>query len=313
MADFAKLKKSVSTEKLQKALDAASNKFAKDERYWEPTVDKAGNGFAEIRFLTGPAADGDDAPDFIQIWSHSFKGPTNKWFIENSLTTIGQDDPVSEYNTKLWNSNVEANKKFVQDHTKRRLSYVSNILVVNDPSRPECNGKVFLYKYGKKIMDKIKDKLPTPNQAPDAIVDPDEIKFNPFDLWTGANFKLKIRKVDGFRNYDKSEFVGKQSPVAETDAEIEKIWRSEYSLQAEIAPDKFKSYDDLKKKLEAVLGLAGSSTPARRTAEEVSGEDNAREESDDAIAKAVNAATSTTGGDQSDDDDFAEFARLANS
>jgi hypothetical protein len=313
MSDFAKLRQKSSIQNLTTALNS-QNKFSRDERYWEPTVDKAGNGFAEIRFLPTPPqdnADG-DAP-FVTMFSHSFKGPTGQWYIENSLTTIGLDDPVSELNSKLWNSGVEANQNKARDQ-KRRLGYISNILVVNDPGNPANNGKVFLFRYGKKVMDKIKDKNGTGSEVKPEFQDPDDIKFNPYNPWEGANFKLNIRQVDGFRNYDKSEFRT-PSQLAKTDKEIEVIWRQQYSLKAEIASDKFKSYDELKKKLERVLGLtstgtSSSTSSARRTAEEVSHEDSDREEPLAAsVAAEVNTATKST--TSSDDDEFADFAKLA--
>ena len=308
MSDFAKLRKNSSTERLTKALES-QNKFSRDERYWEPSVDKAGNGFATIRFLPTPPQDAEDSAPFVTMFSHSFKGPTGQWYIENSLTTIGKEDPVAELNSKLWNSGVESNQNKARDQ-KRRLNYISNILVVNDPAKPENNGKVFLFRYGKKIMDKIKDKNGTGADVKPEFQDPDDVKFNPFSPWEGANFKLKIRNVDGFRNYDKSEFES-QSPISKNDSEIEKIWRTEHSLAAEIAPNKFKGYDELKQKLDRVLGLtpSGNSKPSRKTAEEVSNEDSDREQ--ELTAAEVSRAVSPTTSVADDADEFEAFARLA--
>jgi hypothetical protein len=216
------------------------NESRDDSRMWKPAVDKAGNGYAVIRFL--PAPGGEDTP-FVRIWDHGFQGPGG-WYIEKSLTTLGQKDPLSEYNTQLWNTGVEENKDVVRKQ-KRRLHYISNILVVKDPSNPDNEGKVFLFQYGKKIFDKIND-LMTPQFE-------DEQPINPFDFWEGANFKLKIRQVEGYRNYDKSEFDN-QAPVATDDDDIEKIWKQEYSLQDFLKPSEFKSYEDLKKRLHKVLG-----------------------------------------------------------
>lgn len=212
-----------------------------DTRFWQPEVDKVGNGYAVIRFL--PPPQGEDLP-WVRIWNHGFKGPSGKWYIEDSLTTIGLPDPVSDMNTKLWNSGNEADKDLVRER-KRKLTYISNILVVTDPAHPENEGKVFLYKYGKKIFDKIKD-----------VTDPqfqDEEPINPFDFWNGANFKLKIRKVEGYRNYDKSEFE-RPAPVADSDDEIERIWKQEHSLKDFVDPKRFKSYEELQAKLNMVLG-----------------------------------------------------------
>lgn len=226
---------------------------AKDERFWQPEVDKAGNGYAVVRFLPPPK--GEELP-WVRIWNHGFQGPTGKWYIENSLTTIGKQDPVSELNTQLWNSGIEADKDTVRKQ-KRKLTYISNILVVKDPAHPENEGKVFLYKYGKKIFDKIKD-LAEPQFE-------DEKPVNPFDFWEGANFKIKIRQVEGYRNYDKSEFDG-QTSVSSNDSDIEAIWNKQHSLVEFLDPKNFKSYDELKTKLDTVLN--GAPAPVRR-AEEV--------------------------------------------
>ena len=210
-----------------------------DERVWKPTVDKAGNGYAVIRFLPGK----DGAIPFVRYWDHGFKGPTGLWYIENSLTSIGQTDPVGELNSKLWNSGIDADKEKARAQ-KRRLHYVTNIYVVQDPSAPQNEGKVFLYKFGKKIFDKIMDKM-NPEFA-------DETPMDAFDFWEGANFKLKIRKVDGYWNYDKSEFEP-VSKLKDTDDEINKIWQSQYALKPFIDPSNFKSYDELKEKLNKTL------------------------------------------------------------
>ena len=211
-----------------------------DDRFWQPTVDKAGNGFAVIRFLPSPK--GEEMP-WVRVWSHGFKGPTGKWYIENSLTTIGKPDPVSELNNELWNSGTEANKNVAREQ-KRRLSYIVNILVIQDPSNPANEGKVKLFKFGKKIFDKIKDSM-----QPEF---PGEEPINPFDFWKGANFKIKIRNVEGYRNYDKSEFEA-VSALSDEDAKIEAVWNQQHSLVDFLDARHFKSYEELKKKLEAVL------------------------------------------------------------
>jgi len=311
MTDFAKLRKNSSIEKLQKTLEAQNTKFQRDERYWQPTVDKAGNGFAVIRFLDAPAVDGDDAQPYVVLFNHGFKGPTGQYYIENSLTTLGKSDPVSEYNSKLWNTNIKANQDKAREQ-KRRLSYISNILVVKDAAHPENEGKVFLYSYGKKIMDMIKYKAAIDQEVDEKgnVVnrDPEDQVYNPFNFWEGGNFKLSIRKVEGYRNYDKSRFDDKSSPLFSDDKKIEAIWRQCYSLKAEVAPEKFKTYEQLKEKLDRVLGLVGESGPiaARRTAEDVSGDSSedvpTAQEADAEIAKAV----ATT-----DEDEFETFAKLA--
>ena len=224
-----------------------------DDRFWQPEVDKAGNGYAVFRFLPPPK--GEEMP-WVRVWNHGFQGPTGKWYIENSLTTIGKPDPVSEMNNDLWNSGSEANKEIARKQ-KRRLQYFVNVLILEDPAHPENVGKVKLFKFGKKIFDKIKDVMQPEFQ--------DEEPINPFDFWKGADFKLKIRKVDGYRNYDKSEF-GPVRPLFDEDEKIEAVWNQQHSLADFLDARHFKSYEDLKKKLDAVL----SGVPAAvRHAEEV--------------------------------------------
>ena len=225
-----------------------------DERLWKPQVDKAGNGYAVIRFL--PASKDEEMP-LVRVWNHAFQGPTGQWYIENSLTTINQKDPVSEYNTQLWNSGVESDKEIARKQ-KRKLQYYSNIYVVSDSVNPSNQGKVFLFRYGKKIFDKLSEAMQPAFE--------DETPINPFDLWEGANFKLKIRKVDGYWNYDKSEF-DKPSKLNDKDDEMEKIWNTQYSLKDFTAPSNFKSYDELKTRLDAVL--TGSVTTGKSAAQMV--------------------------------------------
>ena len=236
-----------SSNSLNKLLDAAKGetdtqdkKSYVDERLWKPELDKSGNGYAVIRFL--PACQGEDLP-WSKVWSHAFQGPTGQWYIENSLTTLNHKDPVSEHNTKLWNTGLESDKEIARKQ-KRKLQYFSNIYVVSDTKHPENEGKVFLFRFGKKIFDKI-----TAAMSPEFE---DEKAINPFDLWEGANFKLKIRKLDGFWNYDKSEFED-PSKLFEDDAQADKVWKSQYSLKEFSAPTNFKSYDELKTRLDAVL------------------------------------------------------------
>ena len=241
---FSAMKKSSSLDKLLVQAETENKPQEKksyvDERLWKPVMDKTGNGFAIIRFL--PAPEGEELP-WAKVWNHAFQGPTGQWYIENSLTTIGQNDPVSELNTRLWNSGVESDKEIARKQ-KRKLQYFSNIYVVKDSANPENESKVFLYRFGKKIFDKIMEAM---QPAFD-----DEVAINPFDFWKGANFKLKIRKVDGYWNYDKSEFEG-VSPVLDDDDALEKMWKTQYSLAEFSAPTNFKSYDELKTRLDTVL------------------------------------------------------------
>ena len=212
-----------------------------DERLWKPTMDKTGNGYAVIRFL--PAPKDEDLP-WVKLWNHAFQGPTGQWYIENSLTTLGNNDPVSEYNSKLWNSGIESDKETARKQ-KRKLQYYSNIYVVSDKSNPENQGKVFLYRYGKKIFDKVMEAMQPPF--------PDTDPINPFDFWEGANFKLKLRKVDGYWNYDLSSFDGTSALLDGDDEALEELYSKQYSLADFTSPTNFKSYDELKTRLDAVL------------------------------------------------------------
>jgi hypothetical protein len=246
--------------KLIQAAEATSGggeqKSYQDDRFWKPTVDKAGNGYAVLRFL--PAAEGQELP-WVRYWDHGFKGPTGLWYIENSLTSIGQTDPVGELNSRLWNTGLDSDKEKARTQ-KRRLHYVTNVLVLQDPSNPATEGKVYLYKFGKKIFDKIMDVM-QPEFA-------DETPVNPFDMWEGADFKLKIRNVEGYRNYDKSEFSN-QSVLSEDDAKLEQIYDKMFDLQEFIDPVNYKTYDELKSKLQRVLGEDTVSMGAPTMKEEV--------------------------------------------
>ena len=250
---FAALKKNRKSnfDKLNEELAKASGKVEyknDDDRFWYPAVDKVGNGYAVIRFL--PAPNGEDVP-FVRVFEHSFQGPTGSWYIEKSLTTLGQQDPVSEYNSKLWNSGLEADKDKARKQ-KRKLTFISNIYVVSDPANPENEGKVKLYKYGKKIFDKLFEA-----NNPKF---PDEKPIDPFDLWGGANLKLKIRNVEGYRNYDASVF-DTAGPLFTNDKDDKKgqaVWNQENSLQEFIDTKNFKPYDELKTKFNRVLGLDGN-------------------------------------------------------
>ena len=257
--DFSKLKNMSGKNSLEKlsaelAKMTQTAESSKDDRMWYPNVDKAGNGFAIIRFLPAP---GDEDVPFIRMWEHGFKGPTGKWYIENSLTTIGKQDPLSELNSKLWNSTTddESPARKQARAQKRKLTFISNIYIIQDQQNPENNGKVKLFKYGKKVFEKLNEKM-NPQFA-------DEEPMNPFDLWTGANFKLKIRNVEGYRNYDKSEFA-QPGPLFDDDSAMEAVWRQEYSLKAFLAPSNFKTYEELQERLNLVLGLTetGGMTPA---------------------------------------------------
>jgi hypothetical protein len=259
--DLKKKSKSGIDELIKKMDDQTKAKDGfKDDRLWRPEQDKSGNGFAIIRFL--PTADGEDVP-WAKVYNHAFQGPGG-WYIENSLTTIGQKDPVGELNNQLWNSGLESDKDLARVR-KRKLTYISNVYIVSDPSNPQNEGKVFLYKYGVKIYEKIQEAMkPEFN---------DEEPINPFDFWKGANFRIKIRKVGGFTNYDKSEFDS-QSVLFDDDAKLEKIWKSEYPLLPFLDASNFKSYDELKTRMQEVLGgdVRATAPNAAKTAEDVAEE-----------------------------------------
>ena len=257
-----KLKSTNNLDKLISAVkedtkDPSEKKSYVDERLWKPELDTSGNGYAVIRFL--PAIEGEDLP-WAKLFSHAFQGPTGQWYIENSRTTLGRGDigkdPASEYNTSLWNSGVETDKEIARKQ-KRKLSYYSNIYVVSDSKNPENEGKVFLFRYGKKIFDKLMAAMQPEFE--------DESPINPFDFWKGANFKLKIRKVDGYWNYDKSEFEA-PSAILDDDSAIERIWKEQYPLADFTAPSNFKSYEELKTRLDAVL--SGKQVVSNQTVED---------------------------------------------
>ena len=284
---------------VEKISNPQSNFKKGDDREWKPTVDSAGNGYAVIRFLPlSKHAETTDVP-WVRIFNHGFQGPGGKWYIENSLTTLNKADPVSELNTELWNSGVDANREIARKQ-KRRLNYWANILVVEDPANPANEGKVFIYKFGKKIFDKIQDVLKPEFQ--------DEKPVNPFDFDEGANFKLKIRQVEGYRNYDKSEFSA-PSAIADDDAKIEAIWEQQHDLGSLVSPDQFKTYDELKAKLDMVLG-----TKTMPTAEAISAQTNDAE--DDQFVEAVKQAAPApvappVAEDDDEDDTLSYFKQLA--
>jgi hypothetical protein len=289
---------------------AETNKLAKgnqqggaDDRFWKPEVDKAGNGYAVVRFL--PAPNGEDIP-WVRVFDHGFQG-IGGWYIENSLTTVGKKDPVSEYNSMLWNSGIEANKEQARKQ-KRRLKYIANIYVVSDPANPQNEGKVFLYQFGKKIFDKINDVMNPQFE--------DETPVNPFDFWEGANFKLKIRNVEGYRNYDKSEFESPSTLGDFEDDELEAIWKQEQSLAEFIAPENFKSYEELQAKLNKVLGLDGAKpVPKGRAAdeEELNETVEVRQSTSASVGKVATQPTADEipWGDTEEDDSLSFFEGLA--
>jgi hypothetical protein len=291
------LRKSNSLDKLLNAVKEDSapqeKKSYKDERLWKPELDKSGNGYAVIRFL--PSCDGEDLP-WAKLWSHAFQGPTGQWYIENSLTTTGGKDPVSEHNTALWNSGVESDKEIARKQ-KRKLQYYSNVYVVSDAKHPENEGKVFLFRYGKKIFDKIMESMQP--------AFPDDVAVNPFDFWEGANFKLKIRKVDGYWNYDKSEF---DSPTAifKEESAIESLWKTQYPLNEFTGESNFKSYDELKIRLDTVL--SGKTTVGNVT-DSIEEETVAVPRVDTTPSEAPKVATSV---DSEDQDSMDYFNKLAN-
>jgi len=292
--------------------NSGEKKSYKDDRFWKPTVDKSGNGYAVIRFL--PPVEGEDVP-WVRYWDHGFKGPTGKWYIEKSLTSIGQQDPLGEMNSKLWNSGLDEDKQLVRQR-KRRLHYVSNIYVVSDPANPENEGKVFLYQYGKKIFDKIMDMMKPEFQ--------DEEPVNPFDVFEGADFKLKIRNVEGYRNYDKSEFKLPSPLLGGDDDELEEVAGKIYPLYEFVDPKQYKSYEQLKQRLDLVLGLDSGNpepsdsgemnepmepAPMREAAAPSPGKESGGMFTDQ--EEAADPAKGSDDDNDSEDDTLSYFARLA--
>jgi len=283
-------------DKLTTELDKLSKKSEsyKDDRFWKPELDKASNGYAVIRFL--PASQNEDLP-WVRVFNHGFKGPGG-WLIDNCPTTLGKKCPVCEANSALWNSGIESDKDIARNR-KRRLSYVANILVVSDPKNPENEGKVFLYKFGKKIFDKIMETMKPEFEDEEAI--------NPFDLWQGANFRLKVRKVAGFINYDKSEFETSSAVLDGDDAKLEELWKSQYALKEFSDESNFKSYDELKVRLNSVLGSDGQYT---KTAEDTTEEDF--KTPFDSPPENSKESNDISGEDVEDGDALSYFENLAN-
>jgi hypothetical protein len=302
--NFSELKsnRNSSKEKLEKMTKMSSGNFgsSNDDRFWQPTVDKAGNGYAVIRFLPSPS--GEDTP-FVRLFTHSFKGPTGSWYIENSLTTLKQNDPVAEYNTSLWNSGLESDKERARKQ-KRKLVFIANVYIVSDLGNPANEGKVFLFKFGKKIFDKISEAVQPPfdeqGRSPESPDYNPTNSFDPFDFWEGANLKLKIRQVEGYRNYDKSEFAS-PSPLFEDEKELENVWKKEYGLSEFLSPSNFKSYEELKDKLNRVLGAEVRSNSSKKIID--------LDEEDAPSLPVKESPKSFDDDEDSDDDEGLEFFR----
>ena len=288
-SDFKKRSKN-SISKLAEELEKTDKKSYQDDRFWRPELDKSSNGYAVIRFLPPSDEAGEETP-FVKYFSHGFQGPGG-WYIENSRTTLGENDPVSELNSKLWNSGIESDKDIARSR-RRKTNYVSNIYIVSDPANPQNEGKIFLYRYGQKIFEKIKEASQPEFE--------DEVAINPFDFWEGANFKLKVRKVAGFINYDKSEFES-SSALFDDDEKLEEVWKQQYSLTEFVDPANFKSYEDLKKHLYSVLGEdIRASAPSQQTQETVEDISPTTEES----------ASDTSKSDDEASDALSYFEQLA--
>ena len=297
---FADLKKksklgSLTSKLIQEVEKTNSSGGSSDDRVWKPEVDKAGNGYAVIRFL--PAPDGEEMP-WAKVYTHAFQG--SGWFIDNCLTTVGQNCPVCESNRELWNTGSKANQEVVRQR-KRKLSYYSNIYVVRDPAHPENEGKVFLYKYGKKIFDKISAAMQPEFE--------DETPIDPFDFWQGADFKLKIKKVAGYWNYDSSEFA-RSAPLLDDDDAMEAIWKKAYSLEDFVSADKFKTYEQLDARMKAVLGQK----PAPKVDESFEDEEDDRGSLPQSMKNELDSLSEGRDFKSSDDDEddaLSYFQRLA--
>ena len=279
-------------DKLSKAIEALNTptESNRDENFWRPATDRSGNGLAIIRFMSAPEIDGEDALPWAKMFSHGFQGPGGQWYIDNCLTTKNQQCPVCDHNSVLWNTGIEANKEIVRKQ-KRKLNYVANVYVISDPKNPENEGKVFYYRFGKKIFDKITEAMNPQFE--------DEKPINPFDFWKGANFKLKIRKVEGYANYDKSEFE-KAAPLFASDEEIEKVWKQARSLTELVADKHFKTFAEQKGRLDKVLGLNGNDVGTKTTVEQAKSQPRKPVVPED------------VGGDAGDDDSMEYFKNLAN-
>ena len=270
----------------------SDSKSYQDDRFWKLEADKAGNGTATLRFL--PRAEGDELP-WVKIFSHGFQGPTGKWYIENSLTTIGENDPVGELNSRLWNTGSDADKEVARKQ-KRKLAYYANVLVVSDPKHPENEGKVKLFKFGKKIFDKIMDKARPTFE--------DETPVNVFDFWEGADFKLRMRKVDGYPNYDQSAFQ-EPSPIANSEDEILAIANSQHKLAEFLDKKNFKTYEELARKMASVL--EGSSNNAPSAASMSDDDEPVRQVKATPAKSKVSIASS----DDSDEEALSYFKKIA--
>jgi len=296
---------SSSLDKLRAAMETASpsegaKKSYNDDTMWKPELDKSGNGYAVVRFL--PTPDGEEMP-WVSYFDHGFQGPGG-WYIEKSLTTLNKQDPVSEYNSQLWNTGIEANKEIARKQ-KRRLHYVSNVYVVSDPKNPDNEGKVFKYRFGKKIFEALKEAISPAFE--------DEKAINPFDLRDeGANFKIKIRKVDGYWNYDKSEFDS-PAPLFTDESKLNDIYTSVHSLSGIIAPSEFKSYEELKEKLDRVLGLQGSvsNSTAESVAEDMEEVPWSNVNTETVAEEPVISSAETTSPQVEEDDAMDYFKKLA--
>lgn len=260
---------------------------SKDERFWYPQRDKAGNGYAVIRFLPGLA---EASTPWVRYWDHAFKGPTGQWYIEKSLTSIGQQDPIAELNSKMWNSGIEADKAIVRQR-KRNLRYVANVLIVSDPANPENEGQVKLYRFGKKIFDKIMDAMQPKF--------PDETPVNPFDMWEGADFVLKVRQVEGYPNYDTSSFKSPSALLGGDDGQLEELYNKQFDLSEWTNPDNYKSYDELKTRLNMVLGESAPRTVKQEVAM-------------DKVEEPAPIPTAETAALDDEDDTLSYFAKIAN-
>lgn len=288
---FASLKKSSKAcfaALVEKMNAEKSNSYNREEGFWQPDVDKAGNGYAIIRFL--PAPEGEDMP-YVKLYNHAFK-VRNRWYIENCPTTIGSQCPVCDVNNDLWETGSQVNQDIVRKR-KRQLSYITNILVISDAKHPENEGKVFLFRFGQKIFSKIMNAVQPEFE--------DEIPFNPFDFWEGANFKLKIRNLEGYRNYDKSEFEAPSALFDGDDEALESLWKTQKSLKELVSDSQFKSYGELKKKFDAVVGPATSTS-------RVIEDDDEDPPFDIEPPKSVSNPVTPTSSD--DDDDLAMYAKL---
>lgn len=299
-ADYKKKSKLGSlTDKLVEKFNKMDESSSKDDdsRIWTPKMGKSGTGEATIRFL--PGGGGKDEEAYIEVYSHAFTGTTGKWLIEKCPTTIGQPCPVCDENRTLWSNGKETVVRGNDDSPgrKRKLNYYSNVYIIDDPVNPENNGQVKLYKYGVKILDKIKMAIKPASKR--------KRPLEVFDMFMGADFNIVINKKGKYWNYDDSEFLDPEPLFDGDEDKLEEVYNSLYDLTELINPSTFKSKDELQARLDMV---DGRTYQPKRVNPEL--EEELEEEYN--TAKSVSSSIISNDDDDDDTNDYlARFAKLA--